>query len=582
MYGYRKLIGIAKWSNTVGDFRVHVRNFEGNISFVLANGHTDFTKFGASLKSLSNDLFNLDDDQLNSKLEEYIRIGLINGDTGLGEIKNLLQEGTKDNYVDGVFRNDKNKGFIQSLADPANDLYGATDNLFKIFAYEQEMVRYSKALFNGAELSELSQQQEAELKDYVSNLVRDVYPTYDRISKAARDFAVFPATSTFVAFQAEQLRVSFNMLDRSVREMTSGNPELRAIGFKRLAGLSTYVGLKGAAKATFGMGGVGVVASLPSYLIGGGKASEDDERFRKDVSNFTAPWVDIDQASVIIAIVDGRPVMKVQDVGSADGLGQVQSVFEKFLGEMITLDEEGNLIPGDPTEAFIQGLKQMGEPFVGEDIMGQIVLDIRNDIKSGQGKLWNNELPFAQNVDTVMNKFIQTLTPGTVERVKNNMMDWFGVNNIGFGGYGLKRGTKDVGTMFEILSGATEYEQPLEDALKYRARDTFKRLVTVDLVRLHASQKETGVEDFLLFRQNKYKEIANEMHMYFNAILNLKTKDGQGLDAGEAADIVMKQIGYNIRSNKRREEFRKQMLSGEYKDFTFTASENEKIRKEIK
>ena len=70
--------------------------------------------------------------------------------------------------------------------------------------------------------------------------------------------------------------------------------------------------------------------------------------------------------------------------------------------------------------------------------------------------------------------------------------------------------------------------------------------------------------------------------MYFNAILKLKTKDGQGLDAGEAADIVMKQIGYNIRSNKRREEFRKQMLSGEYKDFTFTASENEKIRKEIK
>ena len=49
------------------------------------------------------------------------------------------------------------------------------------------------------------------------------------------------------------------------------------------------------------------------------------------------------------------------------------------------------------------------------------------------------------------------------------------------------------------------------------------------------------------------------------------------MSAEEAADIVMKQIGYNIRSNKRREDFRQQMITGEYKDFTFTESESEKI-----
>jgi len=569
---YRKLIGLAKWSNTVGDFRVHVRNFEGNVSFVLANGHTDITKFGGAIKVLANDLLNLDNDQLNAKLEEYIRIGLINGDTGLGEIKSLLQAGTKDNYVDGVFRNDKNKGFIQSLADPANDLYGATDNLFKVFAYEQEMVRMSKALF-GVELSELSPQQETELKDYVSNLVRDVYPTYDRISKAAQDFAAFPATATFVAFQAEQIRVAYNILHRCATELTSGNPELQAIGAKRLAGISTYVGLKGAAKAAFGMGGVGTLASLPSYLLGGGKVSEEDERFRKDVSNFVAPWVDINQATMNVEMVNGKPTLKVQDFGSADGLGQVQSVFEKLIGEIITTDENGNLAVGDPMDAFLASLEQSASPFMGEDIVGKIILDIRGELKSGQGKLINSELSFGENSAAVLNKFIQTFTPGTLERTKNELMNWFEVNSV----YGFTKGTKDFGTMFEILSGATEYEQPLEDALKYRARDTFKRLVTLDMVRLHASQKDKGIVDFLFFKQKKYKEIADEMHMYYNAILNLKTKDGQGLSAEEAADIVMKQIGYNIRSNKRREDFRQQMITGEYKDFTFTESESEKI-----
>ena len=67
------------------------------------------------------------------------------------------------------------------------------------------------------------------------------------------------------------------------------------------------------------------------------------------------------------------------------------------------------------------------------------------------------------------------------------------------------------------------------------------------------------------------------MNYFGHLILNLKTKDGQGLSAEEAADIIMKEIGYNIRSKKRREEFRQQMITGEYKDFTFTESESELI-----
>ena len=321
------------------------------------------------------------------------------------------------------------------------------------------------------------------------------------------------------------------------------------------------------------MGGVGTLASLPSYLLGGGKVSEEDERFRKDVSNFVAPWVDINQATMNVEMVNGKPTLKVQDFGSADGLGQVQSVFEKLIGDMITTDENGNLAVGDPMDAFLASFEQSLSPFMGEDIVGQIILDVRGELKSGQGKLINSELSFGENSAAVLNKFIQTFTPGTLERTKNELMNWFEVNSV----YGFTKGTKDFGTMFEILSGATEYEQPLEDALKYRARDTFKRLVNLDMVRLHASQKDKGIVDILLFKQKKYKEIANEMHMYYNAILNLKTKDGQGLSAEEAEDIIMKQIGYNIRSNQRREDFRQQMLTGEYQDFLFTESETERI-----
>tara|TARA_R110002096_G_scaffold110501_2_gene241418 strand:- start:10891 stop:15885 length:4995 start_codon:yes stop_codon:yes gene_type:complete len=575
---WKKGVATAKWSNTVGDVRVHLRNFEGNISFMLANGHTDITEFGPAIQALSNSMSSMSDDQLNAKIQEYISNGLISNDTALGEIRNILAEGAKEDYTEGVIRNDNKKGFLKKGVDFASGIYGATDNLFKIFAYEQELARMSEALF-GVDQSELNPEQSAELKTYVSDLVRNTYPTYDRVPKVAQDFAANPFTATFVAFQAEQIRVSYNISMQIAQELTSTNPKVKAIGMKRLAGLGTYVGLKGAGKATLGIGGIGGVAAIPAYIMGGGVGVERDEQFRRDAGQFMAPWVDPDQTVINVDMIDGEPHLIVQDLGSTDGLGNVESTITKFINEIVTLDPEtGELKMGDPRDALREAFYQQLSPFAGEDIMAKLLLDIRGDVVSGEGKYFNPERSDAANAGSWADAFYQALEPGTISRVRNEIMDYFEFTNI----YGtITRSSKDFGSLFEVLTGTTEYKLPLSKAIKYRAYDTVSRLDNIAALRSAPEYRELSEEEFLEVKLEKYEEIAKEMHEYYSAIINLTSKDGVGLDPAEAADIIT-DIAARGMTKDRKAQFRYQMVEGKYTDFFYTDSERKKIQEENK
>ena len=398
--------------------------------------------------------------------------------------------------------------------------------------------------------------------------------------KVAQDFAANPFTATFVAFQAEQIRVSYNISMQIAQELTSTNPKVNAIGMKRLAGLGTYVGLKGAGKATLGIGGIGGVAAIPAYIAGalgiggGGVGVERDEQFRRDAGQFMAPWVDPDQTVINVDMIDGEPHLIVQDLGSTDGLGNVESTITKFINEIVTLDPEtGELKMGDPRDALGAAFYQQLSPFLGEDMMAKLLLDIRSDVVSGQGKYFNPERSDAANAGSWADAFYQALEPGTISRVRNEIMDYFEFTNIG----PITRSSKDFGSLFEVLTGTTEYKLPLSKAIKYRAYDTVSRLDNIAALRSAPEYRELSEEEFLEVKLEKYEEIAKEMHEYYSAIINLTTKDGVGLDPAEAADIIT-DIAARGMTKDRKAQFRYQMVEGKYTDFFYTDSERKKIQ----
>src|SRR5690606_36126925 len=106
------------------------------------------------------------------------------------------------------------------------DLYQAEDDFFKIFAYMSDVKRYSKAMYN-KDVSDLTDAERTELNEYVAELVKNTYPTFSRVPKAARIGSMYlPFFGNFVSFQAESYRVGYNLVKQAYTELTSDNAEL--------------------------------------------------------------------------------------------------------------------------------------------------------------------------------------------------------------------------------------------------------------------------------------------------------------------------------------------------------------------
>ena len=88
---------------------------------------------------------------------------------------------------------------------------------------------------------------------YITNL----YPTYSKVPDVIKAIRILPF-GNFVAFPAEMLRTSANIMQVSLRGISSNNPKLRAMGLQRLLGLVTVFGAAeyGASKLSEALSGL--------------------------------------------------------------------------------------------------------------------------------------------------------------------------------------------------------------------------------------------------------------------------------------------------------------------------------------
>jgi hypothetical protein len=247
---YRNLIlapkGAAQVAKTILSPVTHFRNLFSATGFSASNGiffENPKVVANAFKEAFGALQFGTRSAEGNARYQKLLRLGVVNSQVQLGDIKNLLKDvrfGENLN-LDKPLASMGRKLFglgargAKKFMKGAEDLYTAEDDLFKITNYAVERSRLKNAYIKaGREFTEEFLDEEA------ANIVRNTVPNYAYVSDTVRALRRLPL-GTFMSFPSEILRTTTNIAQRAIKEIQ--DPALRAIGMKRLVGLTTVLGV---------------------------------------------------------------------------------------------------------------------------------------------------------------------------------------------------------------------------------------------------------------------------------------------------------------------------------------------------
>ena len=397
---YMKVNGAVKFSKTVLSHMTHVRNTTANAGFAIANGHWRILKSADALKGIATNA-GITDLLVKPGLvkpgslagwREYIlklqRLKVIDESVQAGELGDTLADAIKG----GI--NDPGRAFPVQVVSRglkvAQSVYRAEDDVWKIFAFENEMARYGNALrpFGASE---------AEIETIAANIVRDTYPTYSNVPRFIKKLRKFPATGTFVAFPWEVGRVTYNSMKLMNKELA--DPRLRAIGAQRLVGLMTAASMVPAA----------VTASR--FLTGVTKQEDEDLR------HSLPPWSENGDLLHLGRTLDGK--FRIIDLSYTDPHSYIRKPLRAFLrGE-------------DWEDKIWEAVVEAGEPFFGEEILAGTLFDVvRNAKKPSGAPVRNPQDHPLQQAEDVLEHLWKALEPGSVTSAKRLAMGVTGRQTI--------------------------------------------------------------------------------------------------------------------------------------------------------
>lgn len=385
---YMKALSAVKWLKTIGSFATHAKNVTGNVWFMLSNGYYNPKKYAEAFRVLKNS----SNEQLRDKLDEYIRAGIIDQSAALGEIRAMFADADFETAIENRLKKNpfqKAKAGVRKLGQKMTTAYQLEDDFFKIISYESEKARYSNASFDKP-FDQLTTEQQNIVKEKASEITKNVLPNYARIPGLVKLLKVVPVAGTFVSFQAEAYRTAWNTVALAADELRSSNNKVKAIGAKRLAGIASSQAAK------FGL------MTLIGTVISGGDDDDDDE-LKKNAKLFVAPW---SKDSDLVLVDYGNGKMSYIDFSASDPHGGIKKAYNAAMsGKSVT-------------ESFTNGLNQLLDPFMKEDILLNTITDIKNNENSYGGKLYNESDTEVNKINAIMGRVYKSFEPGSITTVK--------------------------------------------------------------------------------------------------------------------------------------------------------------------
>jgi hypothetical protein len=465
----------AQISKTILSPVTQVRNFTTASVFPLANGLIGQNiSFRDGFKLVAEDIFAGAKTDLEKigKIERLIERGVIDQNIQIQEMKRVL-----DRARDGKIS--FNKLMNTPIMKKFTDIYQGADNVWKIYtdtAYQgalrtafgnpDDIIRMANGskkealetkFFNDVKdwyktvakeefnpINSLTGQRKTvteALEDISSYLTVNTVPTYSKVPKIIENIRNLPL-GNFIAFPAEILRTTSNIISIGARELTSTNPFIRQMGARRLVGVTTV------------LGGLGTVAQKTAQYMTG--VNEDQmNSFQRSF----APQYQKNSTLIPISAPDANGNFKYYNFSYSNPYDSlvtpVNAILNSFSDGSLNKDSVDNIVMTSLFGGILGGDGRKGaitefiSPFVTESIGTERAVDVTlRGGKTQDGKTIfypqdNASVRIAKSLDHV----IGGLTPGAVTSAQRV---WQGATGK-FTDYGTRRdGTAEFAA---LLSG---------------------------------------------------------------------------------------------------------------------------------
>ena len=397
-WGYRNLVLFPKAASQVAKTilspQTHFRNLFSATAFSAGNGilFENPAVVGRAFRDAFGQLqVGKRSAEANEAYRELLELGVVNSQVQLGDIKNLLTdtrmgenlnigkplESMMKKLTSGTGRK------LKSGMKFAEDLYTAEDDLFKIANYAVEMQRlrgaYTKA---GIKFTE------RQLKEEAADIVRNTVPNYAYVSDTVRALRRLPL-GTFMSFPSEMLRTTTNIAKRSIKEIK--DPALRSIGLKRLAGMTTVLGIAP----------IGIQKGFQ------GLYNVTNEELRA-LKQFLPEW---SKNSTILPIRDEETGdLKYVDFSHGNAYDTVTRPFQTLLNNIQQGIEDEDVLMKGVMKGMAEAAGELASPFISEAIYTEAALDlIAREGKTREGRQIYTQAQMENEPGTAIKNMIEHL-----------------------------------------------------------------------------------------------------------------------------------------------------------------------------
>ena len=349
--------GFGQGSKTVLNNVTHERNFQSSGIIMLSNGLNPFTRNAKgqwdawdATQIAWNNVKKGGDEELDNLYNRYLRLGIVNQNAKIGDIRQLLQSASKTGaagYANQVLDFSVGGKSLRGTYKGIERLYVAEDDIWKIAVFEKELATLKKAFPNRS--ADALEQQAAQI-------TRDVMPTYDMIPEGFKALRYSPWGNYF-SFHAERFRNTVKTYKQSVKEIQSDNSVIKTRGYQRLG-----------AKVTVGSRG-GYITSAGAMTFAGVSSDEDEHIkniMKKDYHGDN--WIyDTQSSTGDLLFVDTKFIDPDAPVNDAS-----LDLILKMVATGNVAEEELDSVLN---KFFINSLVSISAPFFDENLLGSVLID---------------------------------------------------------------------------------------------------------------------------------------------------------------------------------------------------------------
>ena len=420
---WMRVNGWAKTAKTVLSPMTQTRNFAGNFGFLVANGHWRADAGAAVWQALRAEFGWRDTPKTREYLARLSRLGITDESVNSGELKEAINDAGISMKGFEAWTDSRLMRVAKSPFAIAARIYRINDDLFKIYAFENERRAWAAAE------PTLTPEQ---LDTIAAERVRNTFPTYSLIPKAARVVRRYALTGSFLSFPAEIVRTGYHTIGYAIKDSKSPNPRIKAMGVKRLLGLALVAALPAA---------VSMVTRWKAGL---------DQKDERDLRRFLPDWNA--NADLYFQTNDGKGRIQMMDASYLDPW----SYMKKPVTAALRGEDWQDSLQGAAIEALA--------PFASEGVLTRVGLDLARNVDANGRQVWNPQAPFLDRSQQKLAYVWQAFEPGAVSQAQRIVKGATGVVSASGRAYNLED------EVMAVLTGARSQSIDVGQALAFRAK----------------------------------------------------------------------------------------------------------------